>query len=75
MIGNIPYRIDIFSSISGVEFDNAFKARIIQDIGNIKDINIISYEDLLKNKKASNRKKDKEALSWLKTYGKNNRDI
>jgi len=70
--GNPPIRIDILSSIDGVEFDEAFKNRFVHNLGSLKNVNFISYEDLLKNKKASNRQKDNFDLQWLKDYGKGN---
>jgi hypothetical protein len=72
MFGNPPFRIDILTSISGVEFNEAFQNKFIYDLGQIKNVNFISMDDLLKNKRASNRQKDKEDLRWIKTYGKNN---
>jgi len=70
--GNPPIRIDILSSIDGVEFDEAFKNRFVHNLGSLKNVNFISYEDLLRNKKASNRQKDNFDLQWLKDYGKGN---
>jgi hypothetical protein len=60
------------TSISGVQFDEAFKNKYVHDLGSIKNVYFISLDDLINNKKASNRKKDKDDLSWIKTYGKNN---
>lgn len=68
--GKPPLRIDILSSIDGVEFDDAFKNKFVHDLGTIKEVNFISYKDLLKNKKASKRKKDNFDIQWLKDYGK-----
>ena len=70
MLGRPPLRIDILTSISGVEFNEAFKNKFVHDLGHIKSVNFISFEDLLKNKTASNRKKDQEDLRWIKDYGK-----
>jgi Nucleotidyltransferase of unknown function (DUF6036) len=72
MFGKPPLRIDILTSISGVDFDEAFRDRFVHDFGNTKDVNFISLNDLLKNKAASNRQKDKEDLRWIKDYGKGN---
>lgn len=72
ILGNPPFRIDLLTSISGVQFDKAFKNKYVHDFGSIKNAYFISLYDLIKNKKASNRKKDKDDLSWIKTYGKNN---
>ena len=72
IIGREPIRIDIITSISGVEFNEAFQNKITHDFGSVKAVNFISLNDLLKNKKASGREKDKQDLNWLKTYGKDN---
>lgn len=65
-----PLRVDILSSIDGVDFEEAFKQKFVHDLGNVKSVNFISYNDLIKNKKASKRKKDNYDLQWLKDYGK-----
>ena len=72
VLGRPPFRIDLLTSISGVQFDEAFKNKYVHDLGSIKNVYFISLDDLINNKKASNRKKDKDDLSWIKTYGKNN---
>ena len=69
MFGRPPLRIDILTSISGIEFEEAFRNKFVHDLGSIKNVNFISLDDLLKNKIASNRLKDKEDLRWIKTYG------
>lgn len=73
--GKSPLRIDILSSIDGVKFDEAYKNRFIHDLGNVRGVNFISLNDLIENKKASNRQKDNFDLQWLKDYGKSNKDI
>ena len=40
-----------------------------------KDVYFISFKDLLKNKRASNRKKDNFDIQWLKDYGKDSKEI
>jgi Nucleotidyltransferase of unknown function (DUF6036) len=69
-LGYPPIRIDILTSVSALTFDEAFNNREIQDLTDIGKVSFISYEDLIKNKKSSNRLKDKQALEWLKEYGK-----
>jgi len=73
--GNSPFRIDILTSIDGVEFEEAFRNKFVYDLGAIKKVNFISLEDLIKNKKASQRQKDNSDLQWLKDYGKDNKKI
>lgn len=69
-LGQPPVRIDIITSISGVEFSNAFKNRKVISVPNVGDIYFISYQDLIENKTKSNRRKDIDALNWIKEYGK-----
>jgi hypothetical protein len=56
-LGNAPVRIEVLTSISGVDFDECFKNKTIALIDNVK-VNIINLKDLKKNKKASGREKD-----------------
>jgi len=63
-MGNPPLRIEILTSIDGVEFTECYgnkKTVTIDDIG----INFISLEDLKKNKKASGRYQDLADLENL----------
>lgn len=63
-IGFPPLRIDLLSDIDGVTFDECFtnKERVDHD-GFV--YNIIGYDDLIKNKKASNRGVDKGDIENL----------
>ena len=63
-LGYPPNRIDFLNNIDGVNFDECYKSRNIYEFENIK-INLISIEDLIKNKKSSNRTKDKLDLENL----------
>lgn len=58
MLGRVPFRIDILTSISGVEFEEVFKnCHIYKEEGGL-EINCIHINELIKNKKASARLKD-----------------
>ena len=63
-LGNPPFRIKIMTKISGVEFDNCYSSAQKTIIDGQK-IKIISKEDLIKNKKATNRYKDLDDLENL----------
>lgn len=63
-LGYPPLRIDIMTSISGVTFDEAWKNKIESFYGKQK-IFFIGKADLIKNKKASGRKKDLADLDEL----------
>ncbi len=67
-LGVPPVRIDIIMSISGVEFDEAYKRRVIVESSGTT-INYISKEDFIKNKKASGRLKDLADIESLTQTG------
>ncbi len=56
-IGVEPSRIDILTSVSGVEFDAAWHNRMVVRIDGM-DIPVIGRNDLVVNKRASGRPKD-----------------
>jgi len=56
-IGVIPRRIDIITSITGVEFDEAYDDCIKVQIDGM-EIPVLSLEKLIKNKEATGREKD-----------------
>ncbi|MFH1441446.1 MAG: hypothetical protein ABIH18_05355 [Candidatus Omnitrophota bacterium] len=64
-IGVVPRRIDILTFIDGVKFDKAYK-----DKENIKieglTIPFLSKENIIKNKKATGREKDKLDVKYLR---------
>ena len=63
-IGVAPYRIDILTSITGVEFEDAWIHRNQAQINGIS-VAVISRNDLLKNKRATGRPKDLADVAWL----------
>ncbi len=63
-LGFPPVRIDIITSITGVEFKDAWKNRKKGEYGDIPCY-FISKEDLMKNKKASGRSQDIADLELL----------
>jgi len=56
-LGNAPLRIDIVTSIDGVDFGHAWGNRVAGTYGGIS-ANFISRADLIKNKLAVGRKQD-----------------
>lgn len=56
-MGNPPLRIEILTSIDGVEFSECYRNKKTLTIDAV-EINFISFEDLKKNKKASGRYQD-----------------
>ncbi len=63
-LGYPPLRIDLLTDIDGVTFEECYVNRqeVLQDGF---QYNFISYEDLLKNKRASGRHKDKDDLEYF----------
>ena len=63
-MGVPPMRIEILTSISGVEFDACYVSRIEERWDDVV-VNIISLEKLKENKRASGRLKDLSDLDHL----------
>ncbi len=63
-IGVAPRRIDIITYIDGVDFKEAYKVRHIIEVNDLK-IPFISKDNLIKNKKATGREKDKIDIKYL----------
>ncbi len=64
-MGVPPVRIEVLSSISGGEFDNCYRRRIIDTLDGV-EVNIISLEHLEQTKRAIGRLRDcrdRQALS------------
>jgi len=64
-IGVEPCRIDITTSIDGIEFGEAWEKKIAVLVDGI-ELYIPSKADLLKNKVASGRDKDQGDIVWLR---------
>jgi predicted nucleotidyltransferase len=64
-LGYPPLRIDILNAISGVDFDEAYNARVETDIDGLQ-ISFISAKDFIKNKQVSGRAKDLADIESLK---------
>lgn len=56
-IGVAPVRVDIIMSISGIEFDSAFRNKVSTKFDNIK-INIIGLRELIESKEKTGRDMD-----------------
>jgi hypothetical protein len=62
--GHPPLKIEIFSSVSGIEFEEAFESRIVDNMDGV-DVSLLSLSSLRKNKQASGRFKDLADLEQL----------
>jgi hypothetical protein len=63
-MGVPPFRIEVHTSISGVEFEQAYARRLQATIDGI-EVALINLDDLKSNKKASGRTKDLVDLEHL----------
>lgn len=66
-MGVPPVRIDLLTSISGVDFEEAWKDHGTAQFGEF-DVPVISHVALIRNKEASGRKKDLLDADQLKKY-------
>ncbi|HUO11084.1 MAG TPA: DUF6036 family nucleotidyltransferase [Phycisphaerae bacterium] len=64
MIGREPWRIDIFTSIKGLDFNAAYKGRVMLRVGGVP-IPFVSKADLITSKKAANRDRDRDDVKRL----------
>ena len=63
-IGVPPVRIDIVTSIDGVEFDSAWRERMPSEYGDQR-VHVLSRRHLIENKKASGRLQDLADVEFL----------
>lgn len=63
-LGYPPHRIDLLTSIDGVDFENAWPRRLEVEFGNAT-IGFIGREDLLTNKRAAGRPQDLADIARL----------
>lgn len=63
-MGVPPIRLEIFTSIPGVRFEECYASRVMDEVDGIQ-VNLISLEKLKVNKKASGRNKDLADLENL----------
>lgn len=66
-VGVEPCRIDILTSIDGVEFDEAWQNKMSVFVDDL-EVEILSKPDLLRNKLAAGRDKDQGDIGWLKKH-------
>ena len=68
-IGVAPNRIDILTSIDGVDFADPWKNRTPAVVDK-HSFFVIGRDDLLKNKRATGRPKDLADAAWLEGFGR-----
>lgn len=64
-LGLPPRRVDILTSISGVEFDEAWRSRLTASLAG-RDAPVLGEEALIKNKLATGRDKDRLDVEALR---------
>ena len=63
-LGYPPYRIDILTSIDGVEFDGAWSRRRSVDADGVP-LQVIGRDDLVRNKVGADRPQDRAGVERL----------
>ncbi|MFZ1750885.1 MAG: hypothetical protein WAU01_11865 [Saprospiraceae bacterium] len=64
--GRPPMAIDIITKLKGVTFEEASKSALRYDVTESLAINVIHINQLIQNKKAVGRNKDKADIEYLK---------
>jgi predicted nucleotidyltransferase len=57
MFGRKPWRVDLLTNASGVDFEDCWERRVVTELGGVQ-VSLIGLEDLKANKRASGRDKD-----------------
>jgi hypothetical protein len=63
-IGVAPNRIDLLTSIDGVEFEAAWRNRATTNLAGVQ-VPVLSRDDFVRNKRAVGRAKDLADVAWL----------
>lgn len=63
-LGYPPLRIDMLTSVSGLDFSDAWPRRVATNYGR-QTVYFVGRDDLIVNKKASGRKKDRNDIDEL----------
>lgn len=63
-MGIPPMRLEILTTVSGVEFKSCFENRVTAELDGV-EINLISLDDLKQNKRSAGRHKDLNDLENL----------
>lgn len=62
-----PFRIDVLMSVAGIDFQKSYANRIVDSYDGV-NFNILCFDDLLENKKASGRPKDLGDLDYFSKH-------
>jgi hypothetical protein len=64
-IGVAPRRIDVMTTVDGLEFAEAWGRRLETKVEGLT-VHVISRDDLIRNKRAAGRPQDLADVAWLK---------
>jgi predicted nucleotidyltransferase len=67
-IGLVPNRIDILTSVTGVDFEDAWTRRDVVELDGVQ-VGVIAREDLIRNKRAVGRLRDLADIEDLEGHG------
>ena len=67
-IGVPPVRVDVLTSIDGVDFEEAFRSRVAANLGGT-EVPVLSRHHLIVNKSTAGRKQDLADVEWLEKNG------
>ena len=71
--GRPPVRIDLLTTMKGLDFEKAWANRVVEKLGGI-DVNVIGRDDLLRNKIEVGRDKDLLDVAAIKKAAKRSGD-
>ena len=63
-LGVPPLRIEILNKLSGVDFSDCYKRRACIDLDGL-EVSMISFDDMIANKRAAGRAKDLADLEYF----------
>lgn len=66
-IGVAPIRIDIITTIDGVEFETAWRERVSTKFAG-ESVAVLSRQHLIQNKRAAGRAQDLLDVAWLESH-------
>jgi Nucleotidyl transferase of unknown function (DUF2204) len=69
-IGESPIRIDLLTSLTGLDFAEAWVDAVVLEIDGL-EVSVLSRADLITHKRASGRPRDLEDLRWLEAESQN----
>jgi hypothetical protein len=68
-MGRSPIKIEVINDASGIVFDDCYTRRIVARVDEL-EISLISFDDLLANKKAAGRPRDLADVETLERFKK-----